>query len=80
MDTESNPKSPSPVIHVQTENSGFNAGITLNETNYDIWSQIIEMNIAGREKLDYIMGDSPQPEAKDPLYPKWYAENQKVKG
>ncbi|KAJ8622962.1 hypothetical protein MRB53_031491 [Persea americana] len=72
--------SSSHIIHVQSENSGFNAGITLTETNYDVWSQLIEIHIAGREKLDYILGDSPQPEAKDPLYSKWYAENQKVKG
>lgn len=37
------------------------------------------MHIAGHEKLDYIIGDSPQPETKDPTYSKWYAENKKVK-
>ena len=68
-------KSPSPIIHVQIESSGFNAGIILTKTNYDTWSQIIKMHIAGREKLNYIIGDSPQPDAKDPSYSKWYAEN-----
>ncbi|KAJ0076874.1 hypothetical protein Patl1_35658 [Pistacia atlantica] len=29
--------------------------------NYDVWSQIMEMHIAGREKLEYIMGKTPQP-------------------
>lgn len=53
--------------------------IIITETNYDTWSQISEMQIAGREKLDYITGDSPQPETKDHAYSKWYAENQKVK-
>ena len=37
------------------------------------------MHIAGREKLDYIIRDSPQPESNDPFYSKWYVENQKVK-
>ena len=37
-------------------NFGFNARIILTDTNYDNWSQIIEMHIVGREKLDYIMG------------------------
>jgi hypothetical protein len=55
MTTESS----SSIIHVQTENLGFNVGIILTETNYDTWSQIIEMQIASREKLDYIIGDSP---------------------
>lgn len=73
-------KSLSQVIHVQSENSGFNAGIILTETNYDIWSQIVEMHIAGREKLDYLVGESAQPGTEDPNYSKWYAENQKVKG
>ena len=33
-----------PII-VQSEGA-FNAGIILTETNYDIWSQLIEMQIA----------------------------------
>lgn len=70
----------SPIIHVQSENTGFNAGVILTVTNYDVWSQIIEIHIAGREKLDYIIGDSTPPGEKDPSYSKWYAENQKVKG
>ncbi|KAL5846002.1 hypothetical protein ACOSQ3_009526 [Xanthoceras sorbifolium] len=53
-----------PVV-VQSE-SGFNAGITLIESNYDVWSQLMEMHIAERKKLSYIRG-------------KKYAENQKVK-
>ena len=69
----------SPIIHVQFENSGFNVGKTLTETNYDTWSQIIEMHIVGREKLDYIIGDSPQPESNDPSYSKWYVETRKLK-
>eukprot|EP00268_Persea_americana_P033112 TRINITY_DN32835_c0_g1_i1.p1 TRINITY_DN32835_c0_g1~~TRINITY_DN32835_c0_g1_i1.p1 ORF type:complete len:150 (-),score=24.67 TRINITY_DN32835_c0_g1_i1:45-494(-) len=38
------------------------------------------MHIAGCEKLEYIMGTTPQPKATDASYAKWYAENQKVKG
>jgi hypothetical protein len=29
----------------------FEGGITFTETNYDVWNQIMEMHIAGREKL-----------------------------
>ena len=72
--------SSTPVIHVQSENSGFKAGITFTEVNYDVWSQILEMHIAGCEKLEYIMGTIPQPKATDASYAKWHAENQKVKG
>ena len=42
-----------PII-IQSKNSSFNARIILNETNYDVWSQIIEMHIAEkRETLIY---------------------------
>lgn len=83
MNTEktesSNLESSIPVIHVQSETAGFNAGITLTESNYDVWSQILEMQIAEREKIDYIIGDTPQPKKENAAYAKWYAENQRVK-
>ncbi|XP_068666389.1 uncharacterized protein [Aristolochia californica] len=69
-----------PIIHVQSENSGFTTSVTLTEVNYDVWSQIMEMQIAGREKLEYIMGKTQFPQETDASYAKWYAENQKVKG
>ena len=77
---ESKSESSTPIIHVQSENSGLKAGVTLTETNYDVWSQIMEMHIAGHEKLEYIMGETDQPLENDAFYTKWYAENQKVKG
>jgi hypothetical protein len=40
-----------PVV-VQSEGV-FNAGIILDESNYDVWSQLMEMHIAEREKLLY---------------------------
>ncbi|KAF1867909.1 hypothetical protein Lal_00012805 [Lupinus albus] len=47
-----------PII-IQSEGSSFNAGIVLNETNYDIWSQIMEMHIAEKEKLSLIRRKLP---------------------
>jgi hypothetical protein len=67
-----------PII-VQSENSSFNARIILNETNYDMWSQIMEMHIAEKEKLSFIRGKSQPPTEKDEGYEKWDADNQKVK-
>ncbi|KAK3037693.1 hypothetical protein RJ639_030637 [Escallonia herrerae] len=58
-----------PII-VQSENSSFNAGIILNETNYDMWSQIMEMYIAEKEKLSLIRGDSQPLTKKDDGYEK----------
>ncbi|KAB5538145.1 hypothetical protein DKX38_015678 [Salix brachista] len=68
-----------PVIQVQSENSSFSTNVTLTESNYDVWSQIMEMQIAGREKLEYLISNTI-PEKTDPSYGKWYAENQKIKG
>jgi len=66
-----------PVI-VQSEGV-FNAGIILTESNYDVWSQLMEMHIAEREKLSYIRGKTKPPAETEDGYEKWYAENQKVK-
>lgn len=66
-------------IIIQHEGSSFNAGIVLNETNYDLWSQMLEMQIAEKEKLSFIRGTSPLPKEKKEGYEKWYSDNQKVK-
>ncbi|XP_073270683.1 uncharacterized protein [Primulina huaijiensis] len=66
-----------PVV-VQSEGA-FNAGIVLTEQNYDIWSQLIEMQIAERDKISYIRNKTKPPKESDAGYEKWYAENQKVK-
>ncbi|KAL3522109.1 hypothetical protein ACH5RR_014943 [Cinchona calisaya] len=66
-----------PVV-VQSEGV-FNAGIILNESNYDVWSQLMEMHIIEREKLSYICGKMKQPAKLEDGYEKWYAENEKVK-
>ncbi|KAK2984954.1 hypothetical protein RJ640_013380 [Escallonia rubra] len=68
----------SPTV-IQSKGSSFKAGIILNDTNYDLWSQIMEMHIAEKEKLSFIRGNSQPPTKEDDLYEKWYAENQKVK-
>ena len=67
------------LIIIQSEGSSFKARITLDETNYDLWSQIMEMHIAEKEKLSFIHGNSQPPIEKDDRYEKWYADNQKVK-
>ncbi|KAL5752068.1 hypothetical protein ACOSQ2_022575 [Xanthoceras sorbifolium] len=59
--------------------SGFNAEITLTESNYDVWSQLMKMHIAERKKLSYIRGKKAPPVESEDGYEKCYAENQKVK-
>ncbi|KAH9718241.1 hypothetical protein KPL71_022141 [Citrus sinensis] len=57
----------------------FNAGIILTTTNYDVWSQIMEMHLAEREKLSYIRSNTKPSEESSKEYEKLYNENQKVK-
>ena len=68
----------SPII-IQYEGSSFKVGVLLDETNYDLWSQIMEMHIDENEKLSFIRGNSQPHTEKDDGYEKWYANNQKVK-
>lgn len=58
-----------PII-VQTEGSGFNTRITLTESNYDVWSQIIETHIAEHEKLSYFYCKVEQRAESDEIYDK----------
>nr|CAD1835526.1 unnamed protein product [Ananas comosus var. bracteatus] len=48
----------------------FNAGIILTESNYDIWSQLMEMQIAERDKISYIRGKTKPPTKSDEGYEK----------
>ena len=67
----------STLITIQHGGSSFNSGIVLNETNYDLWSQMLEMQITEKEKLSFIRGTSPPPKEKDEGYEKWYSDNQR---
>ncbi|XP_026377082.1 uncharacterized protein LOC113271434 [Papaver somniferum] len=58
---------------------GIKPGIVLDETNYDLWSQIMEMHIAEKEKTSFFMGRTRKPTEEDPRYEKWHTDNQKVK-
>ena len=54
--------------------------IKLDGTNYALWSQVVEMYIAGRDKLGYLNGELTLPASTDPSFQKWRIENAIVKG
>ena len=56
--------------HPNSDNYGIQMGIKLDGQNYALWSQVMEMYIAGKDKLGYILGDIPQPEPTDPTFQK----------
>ena len=63
-----------------TEPSAVPIGIKLDDTNYGLWSQVVEMYISGKDKLGYINGDFPQPSQTDSSFRKWRTDNAIVKG
>nr|CAD1831090.1 unnamed protein product [Ananas comosus var. bracteatus] len=86
MATESNISSSSSDIIAHSFPSVHNLDSThvattthkLNGQNYLQWSQSILMIIRGKEKEDYLTGDSAAPETTAPTYKKWMAENNMV--
>lgn len=66
-----------PII-VQSEGA-ISTGSILTRPNYDIWSQLMDMHIAKREKLPYIHGEIKSSIETNYGYEKWYVKNQKVK-
>ncbi|KAK6934965.1 Retrotransposon Copia-like, N-terminal [Dillenia turbinata] len=45
--------------------------IKLNDSNYALWSQVVEMYISGKDKLGCINGDLPKPPETDPSFRLW---------
>jgi hypothetical protein len=72
------PPNNTPIIILQ-DNSAFPTGIILNETNYPLWSQLMEMRIGARNKAGYHTGVMKKPNHEDPTFTTWITENQKVK-
>ncbi|KAH9657753.1 retrovirus-related pol polyprotein from transposon RE1 [Citrus sinensis] len=67
------PTESSHVVIQSVQSDGvFNAGIILTETNYDVWSQIMDMHLAEREKLSYIRSSTKPFEESSKEYEKWY--------
>ncbi|KAK2990725.1 hypothetical protein RJ640_003793 [Escallonia rubra] len=57
------PNNPTPKIIIQQDNSAFPTSIILNETNYPLWSQLMEMHIGAHNKADI----SPEKRRSQPL-------------
>ena len=66
-------------VVVHQDNSAFPTGITLDETNYSLWSQLMEMQISACNKAGYLIGETKKPAPGDPNLGSWITENQRVK-
>jgi hypothetical protein len=67
-------------LTITTEPPAASISIKLNNTNYALWSQVVEMYISSKDKLGYINGDFPQPPSTNPSFHKWRTDNAIVKG
>ncbi|CAB4268758.1 unnamed protein product [Prunus armeniaca] len=63
------------IVAIHSDNSPFPTSVTLTQTNYALWSQVMEMRIAAREKLGYLTSNTPQPHQFSSTYNKWCPEN-----
>jgi len=68
----------SPII-IHQDNSAFPASIILDENNYPLWSQLMEMRIDAHHKTGYLTGAAKKPEPEDLMFATWITEIQKVK-
>ncbi|GAB2287156.1 hypothetical protein Dimus_039807 [Dionaea muscipula] len=68
-----------PAVVAQPNTATFNIDMMLDETNYDLWSSLFEMHVAGRRKTGYLRGTIPSPPTDDPMFDDWYSEDHRVK-
>ena len=66
-------------IQTLQDNSSFPTGVILDETNYSLWSQLMEMRIEARNKYDFITSTTSKPPAGDKVLETWLVENNRVK-
>jgi hypothetical protein len=55
-------------------------GFKLNETNFKIWSRMLELHAAGLNKLGYLTGQNARVEEGNCGYSKWCTEDAVVRG
>ena len=66
-------------IQTLQDNSPFPTGVILDETNYPLWSQLMEMRMGARNKYGFITGTTSKPPAGDKALETWLVENNRVK-
>ena len=71
--------SKNPFIVIVHKTSFPTISIKLDGANYRVWSQIMNMHIAGRRKKGYITGRKVAPAENNPSYNEWEAKDALVK-
>ena len=66
-------------IQTLQDNSSFPTGVILDETNYSLWSQLMEMRIGAKNKSSFITSTTSKPPAGDKALKTWLVDNNRVK-
>lgn len=79
MSDEGNPLNPSQVIVQNVQETPFPTSVIVDDTNYPLWSQLIEMWIEARNKFGFINGIISKPTTNEKQIEVWLIDNNKVK-
>lgn len=66
------------VIVQNVQDAPFPTGIILDDSNYPLWSQLLEMRIGARNKSGFLTGKSQKP-TDEKLLENWLIDNNRVK-
>ncbi|XP_061356347.1 uncharacterized protein LOC133300773 [Gastrolobium bilobum] len=83
-DSEQHPPSsqnppPPPNIVINQDHSSLPLTVILDDTNYPLWSQLMDMRIGARNKSGFLTGAAKKPPPSDPTYDAWVTDNKRVK-
>ncbi|KAJ9561968.1 hypothetical protein OSB04_007128 [Centaurea solstitialis] len=67
------------VIVQNVQDAPFPTGIILDDSNYSLWSQLMEMRIGARNKSGFLTGATPKPTTDEKQIENWLIDNNRVK-
>lgn len=67
------------IVHTVQDAPFPTGGVILDDSNYPLWSQLMEMRIGARNKSGYITGKTKKPAVGEKEIEAWLIENNKVK-
>ena len=67
------------VIVQNVQDAPFPTGVILDDTNFSLWSQLLEMRIGARNKLGFLTGTSVKPTTNEKAIETWMTDNNRVK-
>lgn len=71
--------SSTPVIVQNVQDAPFPTGVILDDTNFPLWSQLMEMRIGARNKLGFLTGTTKKPTTNEKEIEVWTTDNNRVK-